>query len=262
MRVMIVFLLSSLGWISPCLSSVTFDGADDYINAGTSSTLSFTSSTSTFSICAWVYPTAYNFTNCDIVAKWLGTGNQRQYMFDVNSSNGLSFLVSTNGSSVAMTVDTTSAVVGLNAWYHVCVTADIGADSYLLYASGSSAATSGSTTISSLFDSSSNVNIGSGKDGTDDRFTGKIDDVRIYNRVLSAVEILEMASDRLKYGPITNGMVGYWPLDDQPDGTSFDGDTAVDRSGTGNNGTGVDGDNNTGLTAGASSLLSYPWGAQ
>jgi hypothetical protein len=53
-------------------------------------------------------------------------------------------------------------------------------------------------------------------------------------------------------GPLSvstlNGLSGYWPMDDQSDGSSADGDTLADDSGTGNTGTGDNGANNTGLT--------------
>jgi len=88
--------------------------------------------------------------------------------------------------------------------------------------------------------------------------TAILSDARVYNRALAPAEIEALAASRLKYHSITNGLVAYWPLDDQPDGTSGNGDTFRDRSGNANHGTGDDGGNNTGLTARAETLLSYP----
>jgi len=192
---------------SLAFGAVDFDGTDDYINAGTSNTLNFSTTTSTFSITAWIYPTAYNFTRCSVLAKWLGTGNQRQYFFGVNSSNGVSLSLSPDGTAAsAIIIASTGADISLNSWYHIAATLDVGADSYLLYVNGSEVATSGSTAIANLFNSSGSVNIGSTKDGTDDLFDGQIDDVRIYNRVLSASEIEVIAKGRLKYDAlISNG---------------------------------------------------------
>ena len=65
----------------------------------------------------------------------------------------------------------------------------------------------------------------------------------------------------MRYIPIQlfgSNLKTYLTLDDLPDGTSGDGDTFVDRSGNGNDGTGSDGGNNTGLTWVGESILSYP----
>ena len=72
------------------------------------------------------------------------------------------------------------------------------------------------------------------------------------------VDVLEA---RVYYTSV-NSLVGYWPLDDCSDGTSGDAVAFVDRSGMGNNGTGDNGANNTGLTCRDSSYLSYPGGAR
>ena len=68
-------------------------------------------------------------------------------------------------------------------------------------------------------------------------FSGKIDDVRIYSRALSAAEILTLYKsgsevvDKIQPVRLNKGLVGYWP---------FDGNTIVnnvaDLSGNGNNG--------------------------
>ena len=258
MKKVIVFLLFFFMRISPCLAAVTFDGVDDYINCGTSSTLNFATSTSTFTLAAWVKATSYTFTFNGVVSKWLGTGSQRSWGFGVNNTDEVRFIISTDGATTAMGLITTGGTFSLNQWYHIAVTADVGSDTYLIYVDGTAKSTTGSTTISNAFSSTASVNIGSQKDGTDDLFTGTIEDVRVYNRALSAAEVEILAKSRLKYAPVTSGLVGYWPMDDCGDGTSGDGDTFVDRSGTGNSGTGVDGANNTGLTCRGSSYLSYP----
>jgi hypothetical protein len=71
-------------------------------------------------------------------------------------------------------------------------------------------------------------------------FNGTIDDVRVYNRALSADEVKRLynigkgvstaASQQNKQ---TSGLVGYWTFD----GPDISGSTAYDRSGQGNNGT-------------------------
>ncbi|MDP2934112.1 MAG: LamG domain-containing protein, partial [bacterium] len=70
-------------------------------------------------------------------------------------------------------------------------------------------------------------------------YDGLIDDVRIYNRALSAAEIqnLYQAGQVIVNGSqatrLTSGLVGYWSFN----GPDVDGTTAYDRSGNANNGT-------------------------
>ena len=94
--------------------------------------------------------------------------------------------------------------------------------------------------------------------GFDEWSNGTTDDPFLHAKELSATEMAQIYNSKMRYMPIQiSSSVGYWPLDDQPDGTSFDGDTAVDRSGNGNDGVGNDGANGTGLTAKAEEVLSY-----
>ncbi len=76
-------------------------------------------------------------------------------------------------------------------------------------------------------------------------WTGLIDEVRVYNRPLSAAEVLALynATKRTKYNAssttlgngstLTNGLVGWWTFD----GSTISGTTATDSSGKGNSGT-------------------------
>jgi len=89
----------------------------------------------------------------------------------------------------------------------------------------------------------------------------EIGEVAIWNDyALSLEEIEQLSNSKVKRMPLQispANLLLYWPLDEQPDGTSWDADVAVDLSPNGNNGTGVDGANNTGLTAVAETVLSY-----
>lgn len=94
-----------------------------------------------------------------------------------------------------------------------------------------------------------------------DYYLGDLDELAIWTQALSANERANLASSRIKYMPLQiqpANLKAYWPMDDEPDGTSADGDTLRDLSGNGNDGTGDDGANNTGLTWKAEEVLSYP----
>jgi len=70
-------------------------------------------------------------------------------------------------------------------------------------------------------------------------YHGSIDDVRIYNRALSATEIAtlynagEVKINSSRNNVLTSGLVGLWSFD----GADVSGTTATDRSGQGNDGT-------------------------
>jgi hypothetical protein len=85
---------------------------------------------------------------------------------------------------------------------------------------------------------------------------GKIDEMRVYTRALSASEIMTLyhsgaarinaSSATLNSGSsLTNGLVGYWTFDAKDIGTSI-----LDRSGNGNNGGFVGGSTSSAMTIG------------
>lgn len=79
-----------------------------------------------------------------------------------------------------------------------------------------------------------------GRRDTQDYYDGQMDDVRIYNRGLSAIEIAALYKGskasvvgKTNKNRITNGLVGYWTMD----GKDTYGTQTNDVSGNGNNGT-------------------------
>lgn len=64
----------------------------------------------------------------------------------------------------------------------------------------------------------------------------RLDDVRLYRRALSAGEIESLGRSRSRI-LITDGLVGWWRLDDGNDGAAVSGAVVLDRSGNGNTGT-------------------------
>jgi hypothetical protein len=81
--------------------------------------------------------------------------------------------------------------------------------------------------------SQSNFRLGAGIDTTSYNLQGSLDDVRVYNRILSANEVLALyntGAAKVKASN-NNGLVGYWSFDDCRK------DKATDSSGYGNTGT-------------------------
>jgi hypothetical protein len=87
---------------------------------------------------------------------------------------------------------------------------------------------------------SGTVNFGGGlyigTDKSGQGLSGIIDDVRIYNRALSATEIEQLYEGRFND---TTGLVGHWKMDEMADGTCAGGLDVCDHSGNENHGDNV-----------------------
>ncbi len=121
-----------------------------------------------------------------------------------------------------------------NVWYHAFGVYD--GSNINLYLNG---AFVGQTAVSNLnIGNATNLRIGSGGGGSD-AFDGLIDDVRVYNRALSAAEIAALyAQNETKVNASTNskmtdGLVGLWSFD----GSDVSGSTNYDKSGNSRNAT-------------------------
>lgn len=114
--------------------------------------------------------------------------------------------------------------IGTNAWHHLVVIIDYASWQITPYLDGVSLGTKPTTTTTKP--SISWMTIGSY--GNSRFFAGLIDEVRVYDRALSAAEVLGHYNSGIgQYGRPETGLQGLW---------HFDGD-ATDYSGYGNNGT-------------------------
>ncbi|MDJ0793003.1 MAG: DNRLRE domain-containing protein [Woeseiaceae bacterium] len=113
----------------------------------------------------------------------------------------------------------TSAPLLTNTWYHLAASFDNGGDVVKVYVDGT-VVDEFSTTLEPV---TNNGNVRLGRSAIGEYWPGLLDDVRIYNRALSAGEISELAT------PPTADPIAHWKLDE----TS--GTTAVDSIG-GNDG--------------------------
>lgn len=142
-------------------------------------------------------------------------------------TNGISVWWWAGGSNYIVTE--AENVLTTGNWYHIAITYDgsLAASSrFKIYVNGGDVTGASSTggTISDL----SVVDMQIGANGAyGEYFDGRIDDVRMYDSVLSAAEIASIAG----VSPLEAGLVGHWTLDE----TS--GTTAADSSGNGNDGT-------------------------
>ena len=153
------------------LGSIVFDGVDDYVNINSfSNILSNTAYTKT----AWFYISSYQYNI-------ISGGDSAQHAFWLAGTNKLH--AGHNG-SWSTVVSTTS--LALNTWYFGAVTFST-ADGWKLYVNGIQESTSASTTT---FNGIGGTLIGAYNLGAN-LFNGRIALAQIYNRTLTAAEILQ-----------------------------------------------------------------------
>lgn len=164
------------------LGSIVFDGVDDYVDCGNATTLQLASAVTLES---WCNPTSTS-----------GLGNMIQknqnagYRFRIQ--NGDLWAYSNGNSAVASGAQCTNG-----NWWH-CV-ATFGSGGIICYVNGVQVASTGTAyTPSSV--SAGNLQIGCYAPASE-TFNGKISIARVYNRVLSAAEVLQnFNATRGRYG--------------------------------------------------------------
>jgi hypothetical protein len=134
---------------------------------------------------------------------------------------GLVFDLGVSGVNAEFNTTTTIDVPG--RWYHIAASYDTTTDAYAVYIDG--VPHKSGTYPSSLTLPADNVLSFGTRTGSSQYFDGTLDDIRVYDRFLSAAEIADIAAEGGSTGP-----VAHWKLDDAS------GSTAVDSEG-GHNGT-------------------------
>lgn len=223
----IVFI--SLIFLSSMLyASMKFD-SNKYVSVPDSDVFSFGDGTNDkpFTFTAWIYYTdSRDNTFFPVISKWTTTAWDGEYLFCIfeTSSFGtagvdqLFIECMRSASSNRIKAESTTAIPR-NSWVHVGVTYD-GSKSQNglnLYMNGDlmamdKALDGGYTAMQNL---GAPVHIGAAITGTsfDDYADGRIDDVRIYNRELTAQEMATIGKTRSRY-VFTDGLVGWWKMDD------------------------------------------------
>jgi hypothetical protein len=160
--------------------ALDFDGIDDGVLVGTSAALT---GSGDFSLAAWVKVDPGSPTSTVIQQREPGaSGYQGEYMLNVNSSGTVNFFV--YGTSAYQFNLTTAAAINDGQWHHLAAVRS--GTSGKVYIDGVEVV-NGSGAIQAL--QSRAVSIGYDHRDSNKRFAGLIDDVRIYERALSAGEI-------------------------------------------------------------------------
>jgi len=162
--------------------SIVFDGTDDFVTIPHDSTQSFSGN---FSIEAVIYPTD-NTANC-IIQKGSGNDYYQEYWLlqDMRGSNrSFSLIMGKTGNTSANYISTGNISV-LNTFHHVIAT--VNGTTATIYVNN---VQEGTGTISNRIQSTSALRIGRRVDNFATA-EGKIPIVKLYNRALTASEVLQ-----------------------------------------------------------------------
>jgi uncharacterized protein (TIGR02145 family) len=179
--------------------SLVLDGSNDYVDFGNSASLRDIGGTTNITVSGWAYYTAY------------GGGGQSYSVITVkgapwtwlleNYLDTFRFRIVAGGADVSVDDVTTHQ---LNVWYNVVGTYD--GSNMRLYINGVLKNTVPQT--GALATNSETAKIGTWQ-GTNYNLTGRVSNVSIYNRVLTAAEVLENYNAlRSRFGDVTNPTTG------------------------------------------------------
>ena len=203
-------------WVSGYVDgALDFDGSNDYVSVPDDPSLDITGS---FTLSAWIKPSSVSAAWATIVVKGYA------YLIQLNYDK-LNIAIH-NGSWSEMATD---SVFSVDTWYHVVGVYDDTTSAFTIYIDGREIKT-GAASFAPDADNTS-LSIGQSSQGAE-RFPGIIDDVRVYNRALSASEaaLLFRTTSNVTSAPST-GLVAHWPFDDAS------GTIATDATGNGSDGT-------------------------
>lgn len=174
-------LVNGTGFSSSNGGSFFFDGTNDYINIASQ----VISSNSSVSLICWAkFNTISSAYKPLIDAGNLGSGSSG-YTLSIDNTNKLYIAINSGYVSVSNSVSS-------KVWYHIVGTASSGTPySLKLYINGVLGTISASSSTNNLTGISSTTRIGSTILNTGLIFDGNISNVQIYNRALSATEILQ-----------------------------------------------------------------------
>ncbi|RAU98608.1 LamG-like jellyroll fold domain-containing protein [Paenibacillus sp. YN15] len=198
--------------------ALSFDGADDYVNLGNPSALQMTGA---MTLSAWVY--VDTFTHAGRIIAKQGASGHRGWSLNVESDGKASFQIATNSTTVQLV--NSAAAIPSGQWVHLAGVYEPGT-ALKIYVNGRLSNSNTTSIAASQYNNSLNVNIGRRPSG-DLYFDGKLDEVKAYNKSLSASEVANLAST----STTVPDLIAHWSLNE----TS--GTTAADNSGNDIDGT-------------------------
>jgi chitodextrinase len=181
-------LTNGAGWgVGRNSGGLSLDGSNDYVELGNPAALQLTGS---MTVSAWVNPTAFPRDDAAIVSK--RTSSKIGYQLDTTVDRGtrtVGFKLTSSTGGTMFRYGATTLQAG--TWYFVTGVYDAATSQMHVYVNGQldDGVLLGTVTASQQ-NSTANVNIGRRPGSNNFNFNGRIDDVRIYNRALTAADVL------------------------------------------------------------------------
>ena len=191
-------------------NALEFDGVSgQHVDCGTDGSLSMNSGEAGLTLSLWVKMPFWHPTGGGNQAALVGR-HVTDYLLTTDGGNEKRFRFWKSdgaGGYESFAADCTDTFA-YSAWNHIAVTFDAATRSAVIYCNGDP---KGSSTMSSaaLYNADRSFTIGKDVSGNS-VFEGAMDDVRVYNRPLSAPEI----SDLYGGGEPAEGLIGHWKLDE------------------------------------------------
>jgi len=199
-------------------SAYAFNGTTSYINVPNSASLN----PSYISLCAWVNAQDAPSHNPDIIRKsTYADGSNEQYLLRMNTTSGYPQAGVKVGTSCAYGATnwnfcSPSSAVPLSSWHFLVATYD--GTNIDVYIDGVLAGSTPSSTPGPIMTCGSDLRIGLAWSSYPDYFQGSIDEVRIYNRALSACEVMNLYTTQTVAKPtaitppdISNSTLTFYP---------------------------------------------------
>jgi hypothetical protein len=213
--------------------ALQFNDTSSYVSVPTSGSIPTGSTART--VCMWIYTNAASWVdNSNTVFEYGSGGTRTAFGIDMNANPNIEFYMWADD----LIINSGLPNVG---WAHICATYN-GATTLSAYVNG---VLKGTRTLAGVLATTATaVNIGRSTAVGGSYFNGKIDDVRLYNRALSAQEIGQLYSigaanvahsNTVSGTGLNSGLVGYWTFDGPS--MNWRTNTVADQSGQGNTGT-------------------------
>jgi hypothetical protein len=175
-------------------SAYTFSSSTNNINFADLSSLKLTSQ---LTISSWIYPFSFGGGNSGrIYDKWKTTFPQTGYAFFIDNNIGVNAIGFGTGYAVSTSVARVNNAIDLNSWQHMAVA--FSGTACTFYKNGYSIGTV--TGLIAAVSGTENAVVGNNLSNVN-YFDGKIDNLIIYSRVLTASEISKIhTSTKSRYG--------------------------------------------------------------
>ncbi|MEQ8604225.1 MAG: LamG-like jellyroll fold domain-containing protein [Marivibrio sp.] len=206
---------------SASLSYLTFDGADDYLDAGDAAAFDQTGAM-TLEVRANMETAPGAGDLATLASKW-GAYGERAYWFGVDGDTGqLKLILSPDGGATERTF-LSGETLAAGQWAHVGVTVDPDDDAVRFYVDGAPVGTPQSFTDAGAYGGASRFLIGANQGSGAapvHHFDGGIAEVRLWSAARSAEAIAQKHNQLLQAGE--SDLAGYWLLNGLNDGAVAD----------------------------------------